>query len=234
MNNEIVKLYFMRHGQTIINKANRVQGWCDGVLTEEGLKIAELTAKGLRDIEFKAVYSSDLGRASKTAKIVINANRASKNIKLKEMSELREMCFGKYEGELEAVFAKDLMTYLKVSSFKEAMEKYPDFGRAFADTCAALDDTGIAENYESLIRRIKSGIDKIIEEVLELGGGNVLIVVHGGMLMNLLNFIDENLDINFIENSSISLVEYENKKYKIISVSDMSYKIAGEKIEAIN
>lgn len=25
----------MRHGQTILNKANRTQGWCDGVLTKE-------------------------------------------------------------------------------------------------------------------------------------------------------------------------------------------------------
>ena len=68
-------LYLMRHGQTIINKAGRVQGWCDGVLTENGIEVAEDVALGLRNIKFNGVYSSDLGRAVKTAKIIIKANK---------------------------------------------------------------------------------------------------------------------------------------------------------------
>ena len=32
-------LYLMRHGETIINRAQRTQGWCDGVLTEKGIEV---------------------------------------------------------------------------------------------------------------------------------------------------------------------------------------------------
>ena len=70
MNSKEVKIYLMRHGQTILNRAGRTQGWCDGVLTKEGIEVAVNVGFGLRDVEFKNVYSSDLGRARKTAQIV--------------------------------------------------------------------------------------------------------------------------------------------------------------------
>lgn len=224
-----VKLYLMRHGQTIINKAERVQGWCDGVLTDEGVKVAESVALGLRDIEFKAVYSSDLGRAIKTAKIVIKANRASKKLELVELDELREACFGKYEGEFEKVMKKDMLKYLNLESLEEAI-KIPDFAKAFANTCAALDDTGTAENYDKLISRIKKGLNKIIEDAVKNGGGNVLVVLHGGVLRSLLDTIDKTLKLEEIKNSSISIAEYIDGKFKVAAVNDMSYKIKGDKI----
>lgn len=228
MNNN-VKLYLMRHGETIINKAGRVQGWCDGVLTEEGVKVAESVALGLRDIEFKAAYSSDLGRAIKTAEIVIKANRASKKLELKQLEELREACFGKYEGERETVMKKDMLEYLNLKSIEEAV-KIPDFAKAFADTCAALDDTGIAENFEELMIRIKKGLNKIIEDAVKKGGGNVLAVLHGGVLRGLLDSIDNTLKLEEIKNSSVSVVEYNEGKFKVVSVNDMSYKINGDRI----
>ena len=116
-----VNLYIMRHGQTILNKAGRTQGWCDGVLTKEGIEIAVNAGLGLSDIEFKAAYSSDLGRAIKTARIVIEKNKVSNNLQLKEVEGLREVCFGKYEGELEEVKFNDILKFLNVSSFKEAV-----------------------------------------------------------------------------------------------------------------
>ena len=91
----------MRHGKTILNKAERIQGWCDGVLTKEGIEVAINTGIGLRDVKFKAAYSSDLGRAVKTIRIIIKENKASANLQLKELKGLREAYFGKYEGELE-------------------------------------------------------------------------------------------------------------------------------------
>ena len=52
------------------------------------------------------------------------------------------------------------------------------------------------------------------------------------MLRILLETLDEGVNIKDIENSSISLVEYENNKFKIITVNDMSYKENGDKLKA--
>ena len=135
-----VILYLMRHGKTILNKAERIQGWCDGVLTKEGIEVAINTGIGLRNVKFKAAYSSDLGRAVKTVRIIIKENKASTNLQLKELKGLREVYFGKYEGELEEIMFSDILKFLNVSSFKEAEEKY-DFQKEYCNSCAILDET---------------------------------------------------------------------------------------------
>ncbi|MCY7010385.1 histidine phosphatase family protein, partial [Streptococcus vestibularis] len=32
----MTRFYLMRHGQTLFNTLNRIQGWCDSSLTEKG------------------------------------------------------------------------------------------------------------------------------------------------------------------------------------------------------
>jgi len=222
----------MRHGQTIVNRAKRVQGWCDGVLTDEGIDSAESVALGLKDIEFKGVYSSDLGRAIKTARIVIKENIAGEDLQVIEVPELREIFFGKYEGEFERIMIGDIFNHLNIQSFEEAMN-IPDFGRVYVNTCAALDETGYAENYDQVITRVMKGINSICNEISVKGGGNALLVVHGGIIRNILKELDKEVIITAMDNSSISLVEYESGHFKVISTNDMSYKEEGEKIKMI-
>ena len=224
-----VILYLMRHGQTILNRAGRTQGWCDGVLTKEGIEVAVNVGLGLSDVKFKAVYSSDLGRAVKTAQIVIKENKSSTNLQLTELEGLREVCFGKYEGELEMIQFNDILKYLNVSSFKEAEEKY-DFQKEYCNSCASLDETKEAEDYNTVMKRIMKSIEDICVDNADNNGGNVLIVAHGGMLMTLLKTLDLSLNIGVMENSSISKVEYNNGKFKVLSVNDLSYKEKGEKL----
>ncbi|KHD34854.1 phosphoglycerate mutase [Clostridium acetobutylicum] len=225
-----VTFYFMRHGETIINRAGRVQGWCDGVLTEEGIRVAEYAGEGLSDIEFKAFYSSDLGRAIKTARIVLGKNKRSKNAELKEIPELREVYCGKYEGEFEKVMFSDILKYLKVESIEEAIRKVPNFEKAYVDSCAAMDETNEAEDYDILSKRINKAITEIGEETSKNGGGNVLVVVHGGMLRVLLRNLGYKQHIHNMENCSISTVQYEEGKFRILSINDNSYKRRGQEM----
>lgn len=224
-----VLFYLMRHGQTIMNRAGRVQGWCDGVLTDEGIEVAKDVAVGLRDIEFKAAYSSDLQRAVKTARIVIAENKASKNLKLKELSQLREVCCGKYEGEIEKIMFTDIMKYLKISSFSE-IRSFSDFEKSYIDSCAVLDETGQAEDYDTLIKRVMKGLKAIGEENSKSDGGNVLLVIHGGMLRALLKEINKNLCITDMDNCCVSKLEYDNGNFKVLSINDMSYKEKGHEV----
>lgn len=225
-------LYLMRHGQTILNKARRTQGWCDGVLTNDGIEVAVNTGLGLSDVKFKAVYSSDLGRAVKTAKIVIKENAASTNLQLKELEGLREVCFGKYEGELERIQFNDILKYLNVSSIEEAVEKY-DFQKEYCNACAALDDTSQAENYETAIKRVMKGLEEICSENSDNEGGNVLIVAHGGIIRLIIDYLDKNFNIRDLDNSSVSKVIYENGRFSVESVNDNSYSEKGKAMRVI-
>ncbi|WP_027624932.1 histidine phosphatase family protein [Clostridium lundense] len=225
-----VILYLMRHGQTILNRAERTQGWCDGVLTKEGLEVVLNTALGLSDIRFKAAYSSDLGRAIKTAKIVINENKASTNLHLKELESLREVHFGKYEGELEKIMFRDILAYLNVNSIEEAEEQY-DFQKEYCNSCCALDETKQAENYDKVIKRVMKSLKDICIENSGNNIENVLVVAHGGIIRLIIDHLDKSFNIRHMDNSSISKIIYENGSFKVESINDTSYSEKGKALK---
>ena len=64
-------VYILRHGQTEENKQKIIQGQLDTALNSEGERQADLVAKALKDIPFDVCYSSDLQRATDTAKRIL-------------------------------------------------------------------------------------------------------------------------------------------------------------------
>lgn len=89
-------LYLMRHGQTQFNIEKKVQGWVDSPLTELGKEQAlhmkkELEKKG---ITFHHAYSSDLGRAVATMRLVTGQACPMYTVK-----DLREISFGDLDGK---------------------------------------------------------------------------------------------------------------------------------------
>ncbi|GKX66567.1 sigF/sigE/sigG family sigma factor [Clostridium sp. TW13] len=227
-----VILYLMRHGQTILNKARRTQGWCDAVLTKEGIEVAINAGLGLSDTNFKSVYSSDLGRAATTAGIVIKENKASEHLELRKLEGLREVYFGKYEGEHEEIMLRDILSYLNVSSFAEAEEKY-DFQKEYCNVCATLDETNEAENYDSAISRVMRTMNAICSENAKDNGGNVLVVAHGGIIRLIIDHLDKSFNIREMDNAGISKIIYEDGKFTVESVNDSSYSEKGKAIRNI-
>ncbi|MCR5197343.1 MAG: histidine phosphatase family protein [Prevotella sp.] len=66
----MTRLYLMRHGETVDNAAQLMQGQTQGQLNETGIKQAEQAGKELATYPFDAIISSDLKRAVDTARIV--------------------------------------------------------------------------------------------------------------------------------------------------------------------
>jgi broad specificity phosphatase PhoE len=66
------RVLILRHGESEWNVERRWQGWLDAPLTAEGEHQAALRARALahNGVRPRAVYSSDLGRARRTAEIV--------------------------------------------------------------------------------------------------------------------------------------------------------------------
>ena len=66
-----MKVYFVRHGQSVNNVRGFWTGWMDVDLTEQGILDAKVAGAFLDGIKFDKVYSSDLKRAVDTAKYAI-------------------------------------------------------------------------------------------------------------------------------------------------------------------
>ena len=90
-----VKLLLARHGETIENIANVLQGHLPGKLSKLGLRQAELLADKLDNIHLDNVVCSDLKRSYDTAKVI--ADRHS--LIPIPTPLLKEMDWGVYTGQ---------------------------------------------------------------------------------------------------------------------------------------
>ena len=63
-----MRLILTRHGKTVENMNDIMQGWLPGELSEEGKEQAKHVAERLKDRKIDVAYSSDLKRCVDTAK----------------------------------------------------------------------------------------------------------------------------------------------------------------------
>lgn len=93
-------IYVMRHGETLFNYKLLLQGWCDAPLTPTGVKQAQAAGKYLLNhgLTLDHVYSSPAGRALSTVAILGYSDQVVC------LPDLREWCFGLFEGESQKLF----------------------------------------------------------------------------------------------------------------------------------
>ena len=87
-------LYIIRHGETQWNVEGRLQGQSDTQLNENGIRLAKVTAEGMKDIPFDLGITSPLSRAKKTAQIILG----NRKVPLYEDARIQELSFGSWEG----------------------------------------------------------------------------------------------------------------------------------------
>lgn len=220
-----VTFYVTRHGKTMFNSVERAQGWSDTPLTAEGIKVAEQLGKGIRDVNFKAVYSSDLGRARQTARIVLAAKGQSLNIH--ESENLRESCFGIFEGDLDPNMWGPVGRKLGYQSDVDLMADYAKgkvSTKQLLDTLAEVDSSGQAENFDTVKNRMQMELKQIAQDVAQQGGGDVLLVSHGVAIMVMLSDMAEPERLNVKPgNASVTKVTYKDGQFSVGDIGDMSY-----------
>jgi broad specificity phosphatase PhoE len=92
------KLILIRHGHTPLNAAGedeRLRGWLDIPLDEQGLQEAVETARRIAHYPVTAIYSSDLRRARQTAEVVSKVTKAS----VTTTEDLRPWNLGIFAGQ---------------------------------------------------------------------------------------------------------------------------------------
>lgn len=91
-------LILLRHGQSVWNAANIFTGWTDVDLSEVGEAEAAQAGKDLAGTTIDVIHTSDLIRAQRTAKIVMEHNRASSEIPTHCDIRLNERHYGDLQG----------------------------------------------------------------------------------------------------------------------------------------
>ncbi|HNR00235.1 MAG TPA: histidine phosphatase family protein, partial [Trueperaceae bacterium] len=83
---QMVELWLIRHGETEWNRQGRIQGHSDNPLNDLGRAQARALGGRLAVVRFDRIYSSDLGRAIETARLVFPDRAIETDVRLREVS----------------------------------------------------------------------------------------------------------------------------------------------------
>ena len=166
-------LILIRHGQSVWNASNRFTGWTDVDLSEKGVVEAEEAGRQLSGNRIDVVHTSDLIRAQRTAKIVMQHNESSgDNVPTQYDWRLNERHYGALQVLNKAETAE-----------KHGAEQVHIWRRSF--------DVPPPEG-ESLEMTAERTIPYFTEEILTdlESGKNVLVSAHGNSLRSIVMHIE--------------------------------------------
>mgnify|MGYP000193553895 FL=1 len=166
-----MKMYIIRHGQTPWNARKCLQGRSDVDLNENGIYLAELTGKALRDVTFDMAFTSPLIRAKHTAQCIL----AGREVPIIEDERLIEISFGSYEG---CCYAEE--------NRQVPQQWIENFFHAPQDYVAAPG----GESLDDVEKRTRDFMEDICSRK-ELQDKTILVSTHGCALRGLLNSIRE-------------------------------------------
>jgi alpha-ribazole phosphatase len=200
-----MKLYLVRHGETVSNGRHKYLGRSGEPLSNNGLLQAEAVSKALSDKKIDAIFSSSLTRAKQTAEAVAK----EQNVKLIVDKALDEINFGKWEG----------LTYTEI------YRDYPDEINLWLKNPEGLDIPG-GEKWQDFKDRVTEAVSRIVSSNFS----EVCIVSHGGPLRFMVSyFLGLKLPC-FIRPSSLmldhgglSIVNYEDGFATIEGINDVSH-----------
>ena len=220
----MLKLYFLRHGQTVFNLEEKVQGYNDSPLTPKGRYDAKCAGYGAGKIYFSAAFSGDSQRQIDTARYFLEQNL--KPCMLKTDPRFREMCYGKYEGGSYREMLGPLYQELheEYAGYQGLYRFYDDL--QIAQKLEKNDETGSFEGIEKVRKRFLDAIKELGRRYQE---GNILISTSSFAICALVSYLFEEVSVKgLVENGSLTILSDDNGNYDLIRFNDISYRKAGE------
>ncbi len=220
-----VKIYIVRHGETLFNTQHIAQGWCDSKLTEKGLAQAKYTGYGLKNVDFNKAYSGDLSRQIDTAKVILQENEHSKELTINVDERFRETNFGEYDGKPITNMMKPLFAYAGVAEgdYDNLWSKITDY--EFSKCVEDSSDT--VEKMDQVAVRMYEGLNDICAKAND--GDTILLVSSGCSINDLLEYMFPDGKRTLPDNCAVSLIDFASGKYQLEKFNDLSYRDSGEK-----
>lgn len=162
-------LILVDQGSTTWSAENRLQGWVDVSLSDEGRKEITALSKQLSDVNFDGMYCSDFQRTRETASILVQGHKECSPIVADPA--LRGEAHGKLEGMTPTEYRQSprYKQYKALTNEEQMFFSFGEDGESIADVA----------------RRMMPFLKRVCEENL---GKTVVIVTHGGNL-KFLNYL---------------------------------------------
>ncbi|MSQ13453.1 MAG: histidine phosphatase family protein [Dehalococcoidia bacterium] len=195
--------YLVRHGETEWNRADRAQGHADVPLNDAGREQAHALAKAVGGMRFDAAFTSDLSRATETARILLNGGAPQPVV----TADLRELSYGRWEGFTFADAERDDPTL-----FVKLVNADPDFVAPGG------------ESFQQLMARVQTFAERTRATHPE---GTLLVVAHGGSLRALavamLHLPQESFRQLRLTAASLSVLEVRERSSTLLRWNDTSH-----------
>ena len=198
------RLIIVRHAEAEGNSKRHFQGWTDGKLTEKGHIQAKRVAERLRDTDIDVLYSSSLSRTLQTASYISGA----KKLPIVRTDRLKEINGGDWEDV----------------RWDELPERWPEHYDTWENR-PHLHEMPNGETMEQFQLRLIEEIKHIIDDNT---GKNICIVTHGTAIKALMcHFracsLAEMYNIEWCDNTAVTVIDYENGDFSIVQESDSSH-----------
>ncbi len=167
----MTKLYLVRHGETVENKAQIMQGQTHGELNDTGMRQAREMCEKMRREQIDAFVSSDLNRSVHTCRII--AEPHGKEVVTTEL--LRERDWGSFTGK----FIPDLQD-VEWPDDIETLERMKSRAQNFLTwiKVAYPGQTVLAVGHGIINKAIQSVyFKKPMNEIHKMGNGEVRVLI---------------------------------------------------------
>jgi broad specificity phosphatase PhoE len=207
-NPNLTTIYLVRHGESESNansdkdsSFHRQWGEFEAPLTEKGQEQAQKRAEELKDIQFDAIFSSDLTRAKQTGEII----KLERQLAIETTALIRERSYGNY---LQSFGGKS----------KEEIEEEMKEELGKLDELAKMNYKP-GPDVESPNESASRIITFLREIAVAYSGKTVLVINHGNNMRNLLTHLGyakfDELAAGVIENTGYVILEADGTDFFI-------------------
>lgn len=218
-------LWLVRHGETIYNQADRIQGVSDASLTPAGLTAAQSLGRGLvaSGCQFDAAFVSPLWRAVSTAHAILTAQATPPE--LVPVANLHEEDYGHFET-VPAAERRQAMRAALGAGYP-APDQWTLAKLAHAVVLADRAGGGThAETAGTVQRRMQQAMTTIVAQAGP--ATNVLVVGHGSALLLWLQLLGANQQQVTLGNCSVSRVRWQDQRFTLETLDERQFITAGQ------
>lgn len=209
------RVYLFRHGETANSKEVCFNGHFDVGLSPKGEDQFREWGRALKDEPFKAIYSSDLERTRTSARLLGEPHQ----LEPETFPELRELCFGAWEGLSVSEVEKNFPTQLE-----ERMKNIEEFQVEGGETFEQLKER-VVPRFEEIVARhpneqialvCHGGVNRvIISHLLEVPIKRIFRVKQDYAALNIIQYYGDEPVVELLGGATEKVSPAEDKKIAI-------------------